>query len=206
MPACKHQALKSVSFNTDLSCIVCAFVQCGSSRGGYGVFSTSIFSRLAWREFSCGGFNHAEMFGHTNVLLLVGGTVAPPGFSDRSVTLYNDANEERMWEIRLPAPIIAVQCRRDLLVAVLENKVVTYRIGPNFSNISYEFSESTALNPAGICALSANESTSQVTIHEIEMCVFRNSLISIEWLSCSRKLGQMTVLSFLESNTAVIES
>ena len=152
----KDSVLRSISCNADLSCIVCAFAPHGEGKGGYGVFTTHDFSRLAWRVFDTGGFGLAELFDSTNILLLVGGPISPPGFSERSAAFYDDATSRILWDVKLPSPALAVHCKRDLLVAVLDSKIVLYRIGPKFSNVSFLASIDTAANPRGTCALSSD--------------------------------------------------
>ena len=157
-----HDFLRSISFNPDLTCLICAFAPFQERKGGYGVFSTNSFSRLAWREFETGGFGIAEMYDHTNVVLLVGGRKSPSGFSERSVAFYDDATSEVLWDIKLPYPVLSVQCKRDIVLITLESSIFIYRIGPSFSSLVYETSFSTLSNAPGLCALSASNSAMQV--------------------------------------------
>ena len=153
----KNQVLKSVSFNADLSCLICAIAPCAEGRGGYSVFSTLEFARLAFREFQSGGFSLAKLFDHINIVLLVGGKKSPQGFSDRTVVFYDDARSKILWEVKLPSLVLSVECKRDILLVGIDGNIFIYRIAPNFSNVFFETSIATMPNPMGLCALSAGD-------------------------------------------------
>jgi hypothetical protein len=154
----KNQVLKSVAFNSDLSCFICAIAPSGETgRGGYSVFSTHEFARLACREFQNGGFGLAKLFDHINIVLLVGCKKAPQGFSDRSIVFYDDARSKVLWEIKLPSLVLSVECKRDIILVGIDGNIFIYRIAPNFSNVTFETSIATMPHPLGLCALSAGD-------------------------------------------------
>eukprot|EP00282_Hemiselmis_andersenii_P039345 CAMPEP_0169427988 /NCGR_PEP_ID=MMETSP1042-20121227/1083_1 /TAXON_ID=464988 /ORGANISM="Hemiselmis andersenii, Strain CCMP1180" /LENGTH=358 /DNA_ID=CAMNT_0009538121 /DNA_START=29 /DNA_END=1102 /DNA_ORIENTATION=- len=140
--------MSSVSFNADLSCVVCA------GPTGFGVFSTSPYMRLAWQATEEGGFNFAEMFERTNMLLLVGSVVSPAGFSDSSAVLWDHKRAERVLEITLPSVITGVSCTIGTIVVALEYRVAIYSVSQDFSSVAFERSVETVHNPWGIIALS----------------------------------------------------
>ena len=159
----KNQVLTSVSFNSDLSCFICANAPSGDGKGGYCVFSTLEFARLACREFQTGGFSLAKLFDHINIVLLVGCKKAPQGFSDRNVVFYDDARSKILWDVKLPSLVLSVECKRDTLLIGIDGNVFIYRIAPNFANVTFETSIATMPNPMGLCALSAGDSALVVT-------------------------------------------
>jgi hypothetical protein len=159
----KNAVLKSVSFNSDLSCFICAIAPSADSKGGYSVFATSEFARLAWREFEEGGFGLAKLVDHVNIVLLVGLRRSPQGFSDKAVAFYDDARRKILWDVKLPSLVLSLECKRNLLVIAIDGNIFVYRIAPNFSNITFESSIATMPNPQGLCALSAGDTALQVT-------------------------------------------
>jgi hypothetical protein len=159
----KNAVLKSVSFNSDLSCFICAIAPSADSKGGYSVFATSEFARLAWREFEEGGFGLAKLVDHVNIVLLVGLRRSPQGFSDKAVAFYDDARRKILWDVKLPSLVLSLECKRNLLVIAIDGNIFVYRIAPNFSNVMFESSIATMPNPQGLCALSAGDTALQVT-------------------------------------------
>ena len=141
-------AITSVSFNDDLSCLACA------TDDGYGIFLTMPLVRYCFRSFAGGGFSIVEMFGQSNVLALVGGRPSPPGFSESSVVLWDDAQGVRLWELQLYSPITALCCRQGVMAVVMDQKVAVYRLSPDFSAVEFDRSFDTVANPRGLCSIS----------------------------------------------------
>ncbi|EKX34605.1 hypothetical protein GUITHDRAFT_90449 [Guillardia theta CCMP2712] len=138
-----------VSLNEERRCLTCA------SERGYGIYLSVPLERYCWRSFAGGGFSFAELFGQSRVLALVGGRPSPCGFSESSIVLWDDESSRRLWELKLFSPIVGVITRRGFLAAVLENKLVLYRIAHDFSWVRLERSLETLANPSGICTMSS---------------------------------------------------
>ena len=160
--------LRSLRFNQDQSCFICALDD------GIRVFSIDPIRELTHlRHELVGSVSKAEMLYKTNLVALVGGG-KKPRFPDNVVMVYDDRSQEFVLELCLPETVLSVRLKRDKLVAVCRSEIhgnhhlrgyhshyVTHFLNFIFSVFSFPnkcqnlFKVTTRDNPRGICELSS---------------------------------------------------
>jgi len=89
------------------------------------------------------------MLFRTNILAFAGGGVSPR-FQPHKIVLWDDRQARVIAELSFRTAVKSVRLRRELVVAVLNNKVYVY----GFRSLSLFDSIETASNPKGLCCLS----------------------------------------------------
>lgn len=109
--------LRSLRFNQDQSCFICALDD------GIRVFSIDPIRELTHlRHELVGSVSKAEMLYKTNLVALVGGG-KKPRFPDNVVMVYDDRSQEFVLELCLPETVLSVRLKRDKLVAVCRSEI-----------------------------------------------------------------------------------
>lgn len=138
--------LRSLRFNQDQSCFVCALDD------GLRVFNLDPIREMSHlRHELVGSVSKAEMLYKTNLIAFVGGG-KKPRFPDNVVMVYDDRQQEFVLELSLPESVLNIRLKRDKLVAVCRSQIHVFSF-PN--KCQHLFNVSTRDNPRGICELSA---------------------------------------------------
>jgi len=133
-----------ISFNQDFTCFVCG------TESGFRVYRTDPFRLTHRRDFeNGGGLGVIAMLFRTNILAFAGGG-SRPSFPPHKVMLWDDRQARVIAELSFRSAVRSVRLRRDLVVAVLTNKVYVY----GFRSLSLFDSIETTSNPKGLCCLS----------------------------------------------------
>mmetsp|Transcript_56133 Transcript_56133/g.112519 ORF Transcript_56133/g.112519 Transcript_56133/m.112519 type:complete len:428 (-) Transcript_56133:180-1463(-) len=133
-----------INFNQDFSCFVCG------TANGFRVYNTDPFRLTYRRDFENGsGLGVIAMLFRTNILAFAGGGKSPR-FPPHKVVLWDDRKARVFAELSFRSAVKSVRLRRDLVVAVLNNKVYVYGI----RTLSLFDSIETTNNPKGLCCLS----------------------------------------------------
>lgn len=136
--------LLHVSFNQDYSCVACG------TESGFKVYNADPFRLTLSRDFSPGGgLGIVAMLFRTNILALAGGGRSPR-YQPHKVVLWDDRQARTIAELSFRSAVRSVRLRRDLVVAVLNNKVYVY----GFRSLALLDSIETTNNPKGLCCLS----------------------------------------------------
>mmetsp|Transcript_81905 Transcript_81905/g.244211 ORF Transcript_81905/g.244211 Transcript_81905/m.244211 type:complete len:422 (-) Transcript_81905:129-1394(-) len=134
-----------ISFNQDFTCFVCG------TENGFRVYRTDPFRLTHRRDFENGsGLGVIAMLFRTNILAFAGGGKSPR-FPPHKIVLWDDRKVRVIGELAFRSAVKSVRLRRDLVVAVLNNKVYVY----GFRSLSLFDSIETTDNPKGLCCLSA---------------------------------------------------
>mmetsp|Transcript_122491 Transcript_122491/g.357662 ORF Transcript_122491/g.357662 Transcript_122491/m.357662 type:complete len:427 (-) Transcript_122491:259-1539(-) len=133
-----------ISFNQDFTCFVCG------TENGFRVYSTDPFRLTYRRDFENGsGLGVIAMLFRTNILAFAGGGKSPR-FPPHKVVLWDDRKARTIANLTFRSAVKSVRLRRDLVVAVLNNKVYVY----GFRSLSLFDSIETTNNPKGLCCIS----------------------------------------------------
>mmetsp|Transcript_112960 Transcript_112960/g.300076 ORF Transcript_112960/g.300076 Transcript_112960/m.300076 type:complete len:440 (-) Transcript_112960:103-1422(-) len=133
-----------ISFNQDFTCFVCG------TENGFRVYNTDPFRLTYRRDFENGsGLGVIAMLFRTNILAFAGGGKSPR-FPPYKVVLWDDRKARVIAELSFRSAVKSVRLRRDLVVAVLNNKVYVY----GFRSLSLFDSIETTDNPKGLVCLS----------------------------------------------------
>mmetsp|Transcript_71215 Transcript_71215/g.159411 ORF Transcript_71215/g.159411 Transcript_71215/m.159411 type:complete len:428 (-) Transcript_71215:106-1389(-) len=133
-----------ISFNQDSTCFVCG------TENGFRVYNADPFRLTHRRDFENGsGLGVIAMLFKTNILAFAGGGKSPR-FPLHKVVLWDDRKARVIAELSFRSAVKSVRLRRDLVVAVLNNKVYVY----GFRSLSLFDSIETTSNPKGLCCLS----------------------------------------------------
>ncbi len=139
------EKINFVSFNQDHDCFACATDE------GFRIYNTcpydSTFSRSLGTRIRI-----VEMLFRSNIVAIVGadtGTSFPP----TKVFIWDDHDTKCIGEISFKREVKGVRLRRDVIVVVLEDVVYLYR----FCDFQLLNKLPTFSNPAGLCAISADE-------------------------------------------------
>lgn len=138
--------LRSLRFNQDQSCFVCALDD------GLRVFHLDPVRELSHlRHELVGSVSKAEMLYKTNLVAFVGGG-KKPRFPDNKVMVYDDRQQEFVLELSLPETVLSVRLKRDKLIAVCRSQIHVFSFPNRCQNL---FSVTTRDNPRGLCELSS---------------------------------------------------
>lgn len=135
----------SIRFNHDFSCFAVGMDQ------GCRIFNVVPFrEKLNLPHDTVGSVYICEMLHRSNLLAIVGGGVLPK-FADNALLLWDDAMKEFVYELTFDLPVLAVRMRRDLLIAVLRNRIHVFTFPDPVEKL---LTLDTRDNPRGLCALS----------------------------------------------------
>lgn len=138
--------LRSLRFNQDQSCFVCALDD------GLRVFYLDPIREMTHlRHELVGSVSKAEMLYKTNLIAFVGGGTKPR-FADNIIMVYDDRQAEFVLELSLPESILSIRLKRDKLIAVCRSAIHVFSF-PN--RCQHLFNVTTRDNPRGLCELSA---------------------------------------------------
>jgi len=138
--------LRSLRFNQDQSCFICALDD------GIRVFYLDPIRELTHlRHELVGSVSKAEMLYKTNLVALVGGG-KKPRFPDNVVMVYDDKQQEFVLELSLTETVLSVRLKRDKLVAVCRSEIHVFSFPNRCQNL---FKVTTKDNPRGLCELSS---------------------------------------------------
>ncbi|GAK68242.1 WD40 repeat-like protein [Moesziomyces antarcticus] len=143
-PARASNALLSVNFNQDHSCIAVG------TRDGYSITNCEPFGRVYTNQ--SGATSLVEMLFCTSLVALVATSDADAksNASPRRLQIVNTKRQSVICELLFPTAILGVKLNRRRLVVVLENEIYIYDI----SNMKLLHTIETSPNPNAICALS----------------------------------------------------
>ncbi|PWY99192.1 autophagy-related protein 18 [Testicularia cyperi] len=144
MPSKSSNALLSVNFNQDHSCIAVG------TRDGYSITNCEPFGRVYTNQ--SGPTSLVEMLFCTSLVALVATSNSDPksNASPRRLQIVNTKRQSVICELLFPTAILGVKLNRRRLVVVLEQEIYIYDI----SNMKLLHTIETSPNPLAICALS----------------------------------------------------
>ncbi|SNX86499.1 related to ATG18 - Phosphatidylinositol 3,5-bisphosphate-binding protein [Melanopsichium pennsylvanicum] len=144
LPTKSSNALLSVNFNQDHSCIAVG------TRDGYSITNCEPFGRVYTN--SSGPTSLVEMLFCTSLVALVATSDSDPksNASPRRLQIVNTKRQSVICELLFPTAILGVKLNRRRLVVVLEQEIYIYDI----SNMKLLHTIETSPNPMAICALS----------------------------------------------------
>lgn len=90
------------------------------------------------------------MIYRSNLFAIVSGGIRPK-YADNTVLVYDDIKKRSVLEFTFNQAVLSVRCRRDRLVAILNNKIHIFSFPNNPQKL---FTVETRANPAGLCELS----------------------------------------------------
>ncbi|EST09237.1 WD40 repeat [Kalmanozyma brasiliensis GHG001] len=144
LPTKSSNALLSVNFNQDHSCIAVG------TRDGYSITNCEPFGRVYTNN--AGPTSLVEMLFCTSLVALVATSDSDPksNASPRRLQIVNTKRQSVICELLFPTAILGVKLNRRRLVVVLEQEIYIYDI----SNMKLLHTIETSPNPMAICALS----------------------------------------------------
>ncbi|GAC95949.1 hypothetical protein PHSY_003527 [Pseudozyma hubeiensis SY62] len=144
LPTKSSNALLSVNFNQDHSCIAVG------TRDGYSITNCEPFGRVYTN--ASGPTSLVEMLFCTSLVALVATSDTDPksNASPRRLQIVNTKRQSVICELLFPTAILGVKLNRRRLVVVLEQEIYIYDI----SNMKLLHTIETSPNPMAICALS----------------------------------------------------
>lgn len=144
LPTKSSNALLSVNFNQDHSCIAVG------TRDGYSITNCEPFGRVYTNN--AGPTSLVEMLFCTSLVALVATSDTDPksNASPRRLQIVNTKRQSVICELLFPTAILGVKLNRRRLVVVLEQEIYIYDI----SNMKLLHTIETSPNPMAICALS----------------------------------------------------
>lgn len=132
-----------INFNQDFTCFVCG------TETGFRVYKTDPFQLTHRRDFEDGGgLGVITMLFRTNIVAFSGGG-SRPRFQPHKVVLWDDIDSKVIATLGFRTAVKSVRLRKDLVVAVVINKVYVY----GFKTLSILDTIETTANPKGLCCL-----------------------------------------------------
>eukprot|EP01022_Parablepharisma_sp_SALTPOND_P008444 TRINITY_DN136027_c0_g1_i1.p1 TRINITY_DN136027_c0_g1~~TRINITY_DN136027_c0_g1_i1.p1 ORF type:complete len:371 (+),score=9.28 TRINITY_DN136027_c0_g1_i1:119-1114(+) len=141
-----------ILFNQDQSCFACA------TTNGFRIYNSCPYDSTFCRDLG-GSIRIVEMLFKTNILALVG-SESNALFPPNKVIIWDDRELKCVGEICFKHPVLGVRLRKDVIVAVVENKVYAYK----FEDFKLLSTVSTFSNPKGLCSISYEEDGSFLVV------------------------------------------